>query len=200
MYEWVWSIGGMILTGGTEVLGEKHYTGLVVDVWMSMEHWWNDTDRGNWSTGRKTLYRVGGRCMNEYWALVEWYWQGKTEVLGEEHYTGLVVDVWISVVHWWNDNDRGNWSTGRKLRPTATLSTREPTSIIEVRIWVCALRRWRTAAWIMPWPTSYITHFSLYAVHSKRNEVHPVLFCMLLYSPVCYGPIGPFSSRIIHIF
>jgi hypothetical protein len=42
----IWSIGGMILTGETEVLGEKHYTALVVDVWMSMEHWWNDTDRG----------------------------------------------------------------------------------------------------------------------------------------------------------
>jgi hypothetical protein len=26
-----WSIGGMILTGETEVLGEKHYTALVVD-------------------------------------------------------------------------------------------------------------------------------------------------------------------------
>jgi hypothetical protein len=55
MYEWVWGIGGMILTGETEVLGEKHYTALVADVWMSMGHWWNDTDRGNWSTGRKTF-------------------------------------------------------------------------------------------------------------------------------------------------
>jgi hypothetical protein len=27
---------------------EQHVDGL------SMEHWWNDTDRGNWSTGRKT--------------------------------------------------------------------------------------------------------------------------------------------------
>jgi hypothetical protein len=43
----VWGIGGMILTGETEVLGEKHYTASVVDEWMSMEHWWNDTDRGN---------------------------------------------------------------------------------------------------------------------------------------------------------
>ena len=77
MNEWVWSVGGMILTGVTEVLGEKHYTAWVVDEWMSMEHWWNDTDRGNWSTGRKTLYSVGGRWMNEYGALVEWYWQGK---------------------------------------------------------------------------------------------------------------------------
>ena len=36
----------MILTGETEVLGEKHYTALVVDKRMSMEHWWNDTDSG----------------------------------------------------------------------------------------------------------------------------------------------------------
>jgi len=52
MDEWVWSIGGMILIGETEVLGEKYYTALVVDEWMSMEHWWNDTDRENWSAGR----------------------------------------------------------------------------------------------------------------------------------------------------
>jgi hypothetical protein len=61
MNERVWSIGGMILTGETGVLGEKHYTASVVDGWMSMEHFWNDTDRANWSTGRKTLYSVGGR-------------------------------------------------------------------------------------------------------------------------------------------
>jgi hypothetical protein len=35
----------MILTGKTEVLGEKHYTASMVDELMSMEHWWNDTDR-----------------------------------------------------------------------------------------------------------------------------------------------------------
>jgi hypothetical protein len=70
LVEWYWQ-------GKTEVLGDKHYTVLVVDGWMSMEHWWNDTDRGNWSTGRETLYSVGGRWMNEYGALVEWYWQGK---------------------------------------------------------------------------------------------------------------------------
>jgi hypothetical protein len=43
----VWSVGGMILTVETEVLGEKHYTALVVGEWMGMERWWNDTDRGN---------------------------------------------------------------------------------------------------------------------------------------------------------
>ena len=77
MNEWVWSICGMILTGETEVLGEKHYTAWVVDEWMSTEHLWNDTDRRNWGTGRKTLYSVGGWWMNEYGTLVEWYWQGK---------------------------------------------------------------------------------------------------------------------------
>jgi len=79
MNEWVWSIGGMILTGETQVLGEKHYISLVVDEWMSMEHWWNDTDRGNGGTGRKALYSVVGRWMNEYGALVEWYWQVREE-------------------------------------------------------------------------------------------------------------------------
>jgi len=44
-----------------------------------MEHWWINTDKGNWSTGRKTLYSVCGRWMYEYGALVEWYWRGKLE-------------------------------------------------------------------------------------------------------------------------
>jgi hypothetical protein len=73
--EWIWSYGGIWLTGETEVLGQKHYTVSVVDGWMSMEHWWNDTDRGNWSTWRK-------------------------------HYTASVVDEWMSMEHWWNDTDR----------------------------------------------------------------------------------------------
>ena len=46
--EWIWSNGGMILTGETDVLGEKHYTVWVLDEWMSMEQWWNDTVRGKW--------------------------------------------------------------------------------------------------------------------------------------------------------
>jgi len=77
MDEWLWSTGGMILTEETEVLGEKYYTVSVVDEWMIMERWWNDTDSGNWSAGRKTLYSVCGRWMNEYGALVECYWKGK---------------------------------------------------------------------------------------------------------------------------
>ena len=38
--------------------------------------------------------------------MVEWYWQGKTEVLGEKHYTAWVVDEWMSMEQWWNDTDR----------------------------------------------------------------------------------------------
>jgi hypothetical protein len=42
MNEWVWRIGGMILTGAT--LGEGgNYTAGVVDELTSIEHWWNDT-------------------------------------------------------------------------------------------------------------------------------------------------------------
>jgi len=47
MNKWVWNTGGMILTGESEVLGEKYYTVSMVDEWMIMEHWWNDTDRKN---------------------------------------------------------------------------------------------------------------------------------------------------------
>jgi len=85
MDEWVWSNGGMVLT------------------------------EENWSTGRKILYSVGGRWMNEYRAMVEWYWQGKTEVQGEKHYTAWVVDGWMSMKQWWNNTDIGeNWKTGTK--------------------------------------------------------------------------------------
>jgi len=78
MNEWVWGNGVMILTGE------------------------------NWSTGRKTLYSVGGRWMIEYGAMLEWYWQGKTEVLGEKHFKVWVVDEWMSMEQWWNDTVRGN--------------------------------------------------------------------------------------------
>jgi len=30
------------------------------------------------------LYILGGRRSNEYVAIVEWYWKGKTETLGEK--------------------------------------------------------------------------------------------------------------------
>jgi hypothetical protein len=36
----------MLLTGKTEVVGEKNYTAWIVHGWMGMEQWWNDTDCG----------------------------------------------------------------------------------------------------------------------------------------------------------
>jgi len=60
----------MILTGETEVLGEKHYTAGVVGEWMSMEQWWGDTDRENWSTGRKTCSSATLLPLNFTWTLL----------------------------------------------------------------------------------------------------------------------------------
>jgi len=45
----------MVLTGETEVLGEKRYIAWVVDGWMGMEQWWNGTDRGKLKCREKTL-------------------------------------------------------------------------------------------------------------------------------------------------
>jgi len=72
MNEWVWGNGGMVMTGE------------------------------NWSTGSKILYIMGGRWMNEYGALVEWYWQGKTEVLGETLYImcGRWMNEYGAMVEW----------------------------------------------------------------------------------------------------
>jgi len=84
MDEWVWSNGAMILT------------------------------EENWSTGRKTLESVGGRWMNGYGAMVEWYWQRKTEVLREKHYTAWVIDGWKGMEQWWNDTDKGKLKSWEK--------------------------------------------------------------------------------------
>ena len=69
MNKWVWSIGGMILTGETEVLGEKHYTALVADEWISMELWWIDTDRETEVLGEKhyTAWVADEWMSMEYW-------------------------------------------------------------------------------------------------------------------------------------
>ena len=53
----------------------------VTDDWINMEQWLMILTGENWSAGRKTLYSVGGRWMDEYGAMVEWYWQWK-QVLG----------------------------------------------------------------------------------------------------------------------
>ena len=49
----------MILTGETEVLGEEHFTVWVVDGWMCMEQWWNDTDRGKLKYWEKNILQCG---------------------------------------------------------------------------------------------------------------------------------------------
>ena len=96
MVEWYWQ-------GKTEVLGEKHYTVWVVDGWV-----WSNGGMvlagENWSTREK---HYTASLVDEYGAMVEWYWQGKTEVLGEKHYTAWVVDECMSMEQWWNDTDRG---------------------------------------------------------------------------------------------
>ena len=43
----------------TEVLGEKHYTAWVVDGWMSVEQWWNGTDRGKLKYWEKNIIQCG---------------------------------------------------------------------------------------------------------------------------------------------
>ena len=84
MNEWVWINGGMILTG------EK------------------------WSAGRKTLYSVGGRWMNEYGTMVEWYWQGKLKCLEKKIIQrGWKTNEWV-----WSNGGKiltgEKWSAGRK--------------------------------------------------------------------------------------
>ena len=67
--EWEWRNGGTERGTGVLVLTEG------LECW----YW-----QGDWSTGGETLYSVCGRWMNGYGAMVEWCWQGKTEVLGEK--------------------------------------------------------------------------------------------------------------------
>jgi len=56
----------------TEVLGEKHYRLRVVDGWMSVEQWWNDTERGKLKYWEKNIIQcVCGRWMDECGAMVE---------------------------------------------------------------------------------------------------------------------------------
>ena len=43
----------------------------LVEEWTSTEQCYNDTERGNWSIGRKKLYSVRDKWMNVYGAVVE---------------------------------------------------------------------------------------------------------------------------------
>jgi len=55
----VWNSGGLIWQGKPKVLGETHYTVWVVDEWMSMGQWWNDTDRGKLKCWEKNIIQCG---------------------------------------------------------------------------------------------------------------------------------------------
>jgi len=43
----------------------------VVDGWMCVEKWWNDTDRGKMKFWEKTFYISVGKWMDECGAMVE---------------------------------------------------------------------------------------------------------------------------------
>ena len=51
--------GGMVLKGETELVGEKHYTLWVLDGWMSMQQWWNGTDRGKLKYWERNIIQCG---------------------------------------------------------------------------------------------------------------------------------------------
>ena len=145
MNGWVWRNAGMILTGE------------------------------NWSAGRKTLYSVGGRWINECGAMEEWYWQGKTEVLGEKHYTVWVVDGWMSMEQWWNDTDRGKLKYWEKDLSVAVLLY--PPQISRDLTWdrtrVSALRGRRLTAHAGLFLNMF-QPFSLWVINSKRIFVQSI--------------------------
>ena len=56
---------------------------------MSVEQYYNDTERANWSIGRKLLFSVGGKWMNVLGAVVE-----DTDV-GNLKYREKKIIVWL---------------------------------------------------------------------------------------------------------
>ena len=81
--------------------------------------------------------------------------QGKTEVLGEKHYTAWVVDGWISTGQQWNNSDKGKYElvTLKPVPPpfgspeiqhglscwtgSDLLSERPATNLLHERGWEC---------------------------------------------------------------
>jgi hypothetical protein len=116
------------------VLGEKHYTVWVVDGWMSMEKWWNDTDRRNWSAGRRhyAVWAVDG------WMSMEQWWNGTDRgnwSTGRRHYAVWEVDGWIGMEQWWNYTDRGKLKCWEKtLHSVEGRSMNEYEAMVE-RYW-----------------------------------------------------------------
>jgi hypothetical protein len=55
----------------------------------------------------ENIFECGGKGMDVNGALLVCYWQGKNETLGEKYYRVYMVDIWTSVVQWWDNTDRG---------------------------------------------------------------------------------------------
>jgi hypothetical protein len=66
----MWSNGGIILTGEKLNPGRKTLY-FVGDGWMSVEQWWNDTNRGKLKYWEKSLYSVCDRRMDACGEIVE---------------------------------------------------------------------------------------------------------------------------------
>ena len=98
--KWVWGNGGMILTGETEVLGEKYYTAWVVGGWMGIDQWWNGTDRGRLWYWEKNILQLGWQVVGWVWSnggmIVTGklkYWEKKISSVGDRRMEGYGVMV-----------------------------------------------------------------------------------------------------------
>ena len=93
--KWVWSNGGIILTGETEVLGEKYYTASVVGGRMGKVRWWNDTDRGRLWYWEKNILQLRWDVVGSVRS------NGGMIVTGEDFGTGR--KTFYSLGGWWLD-------------------------------------------------------------------------------------------------
>jgi hypothetical protein len=110
-----------------------------------------------------------------YGALVEWYWQGKTEVLGEKHYTASVVDEWMSMEHWWSDSDRAKLKYSEKTCPNATFSTTNLT-------WTDLGQN--LCLWVDRPATNHLSHGTATSTESHNDHIYSkklLNICMYIY-------------------
>ena len=156
MNELVWSIGGMILTGE------------------------------NWSTGRETLYSVGGRWMNGYGAMVEWHWQGKPEQMGAKPVT---VQLCPPQIPYGLDsticNNKGKMKEYTQSEDERTVSTRH--EVLHCSCLVCWTQR-KCACRTEELQTTlcgtaaYLTHEQVYKFHELNCTSYASSSC---YRRVC---------------
>jgi hypothetical protein len=126
--------------------------------WMNMEPWWNYTDRVNWRTGRKTWYSVGGRWMNEYWAMVELYWWGKLK------YRKKNLSKW----QWSPQISHGLLGLNVNLRGESSATDRLTHVTANVSIW-CSYAAVSTRSSVKAL-THSLTHLSAVAVSAARDS------------------------------